>query len=92
MRVEIAYATPDDQLIIAVDVADDATVKEAISESSITAHFAEIDINNAQVGIFSQRATLETKLHPGDRVEIYRPLTIDPKTARILRASKRSAK
>ena len=39
------------------------------------------------VGIFSKAVNPDTQVMPGDRLEIYRPLLIDPKEARRNRAS-----
>lgn len=89
MKVEVAYANPDKQVIIEVDVPEKTTVKQAIIESQITEQFNEINLDDIDVGIFSKRASLDTLLNEGDRVEIYRPLTMDPKTARKLRAQRK---
>lgn len=92
MQIEVAYAREDKQVIIAVDVPVTASVKDALVQSQITEQFVEIDIDQAVVGIFSKKTSLDTKLQPGDRIEIYRPLTIDPKQARLLRAAKKAGK
>lgn len=88
MIVEVAYATPSRQVILSVECVVGTKVKQAIELSGVLARFPEIDLALAKVGIFSKKATLETVLRPGDRVEIYRPLLIDPKQARLLRAKK----
>ena len=88
MQVEVVYITPEKQALIACEVAANATVIDAIEASLILKQFPEIDLNTQKVGIFSRAATLETPLEAGDRVEIYRPLIIDPKEARRLRAKK----
>ncbi len=85
MQVEVIYALPEQQELILVDVAEDATVEQAILQSGILKRFPEIDLKTAKIGIFSQKATLNDKLHEHDRVEIYRPLKIDPKKARRVR-------
>lgn len=90
IRVEVAYARPDKQLIVPVTLARGSTLQQAVFESGITAHFPEIDPANQAMGIFGQ-AVSEPALHQlrdGDRVEIYRPLIIDPKQARAERARK----
>lgn len=56
--------------------------------SGVLARFPELVIEQLAVGIFSQKCSLDTPLKAGDRVEIYRPLTIDPKAARRLRAER----
>lgn len=90
IKVEVAYATPDKQVILEVDVLPNSTIEDAIQASQILQQFPEIDLATAQVGIFSKRAELTDRLQPRDRVEIYRSLTIDPKEARRLRVKKKS--
>lgn len=92
MRVEVAFAAPDEQLIIPVDVALDATIEEIIESSGIVKKFPEIDINQSKVGVFSVQKKLTDTLRDGDRVEIYRELIIDPKQARINRLAKQKEK
>jgi len=89
MQVEVAYARPDRQILLPVEVAEGATVGEAIRASGILAKCPEIDLAAATVGIFSKPCTLDRRLRPGDRVEIYRPLVADPKEARRSRAAKK---
>ncbi|HCS65309.1 MAG TPA: RnfH family protein [Cellvibrio sp.] len=95
IRVEVAYALPHKQKIIALLVEPGTTALAAVRRSKITDHFPELDISVAKMGIFGQ--SLGTKgldsadkhiLHAGDRVEIYRPLAADPKDARRKRAEK----
>ncbi len=93
IRVEVAYATPQKQLIIPLQVPVGTTAYEAVMASNITAHFAGIDPETDPMGIFSRaldgkgRPTpREYVLQEFDRVEIYRPLLIDPKQARLERA------
>lgn len=89
MRVEVVYATPSEQPVIAVDVPAGATVRDAISQSGVLARFPEIELASAAVGIFGERATLDDVLEQNDRVEIYRPLLTDPKETRRRRARAR---
>jgi putative ubiquitin-RnfH superfamily antitoxin RatB of RatAB toxin-antitoxin module len=88
MRIEVAYATPAQQRIIAIDLEEGVTAGEAISRSGIEALFPECDLSEAPVGIFGKPCERNTPLREGDRVEIYRPLLVDPKLARRLRARK----
>lgn len=82
IRVEVAYATPERQSLIGMEVAEGATVLQAIVSSGIGNVHPEIDIARARVGIFGKLARLDAVLEEGDRVEIYRPLQADPKDAR----------
>ena len=92
MRVEVAYALPDRQRLIELDVDQPTTVRQAVEQSGILQQFPEIDLDSQQVGIFSQLASLDDLLSDGDRVEIYRPLIADPKTMRRERAAKKAAR
>jgi len=87
ISIEVAYANPDEQLILVVEVPASATIAEAIKLSHIDDHFPEIDLNAPKVGIFGKLAKLDATLNPGDRIEIYRPLIADPKEARKKRAA-----
>lgn len=82
IRVEVAYAKPEQQAVIAVDLPLESTIEQAIQVSGILLHYPEIDLSRQKVGIFSQVSKLDKTLQDGDRVEIYRPLTQDPMTAR----------
>lgn len=92
IQVEVAYALPDEQLILQVEAKAGLTVQEAIECSGILGRFPEIDLNSNKVGIFGKATRLDAPLLPGDRVEIYRPLIADPKEARKKRAAKKQAK
>ena len=93
IKVEVAYATPERQLIVPVNVPAGTTALEAVRQSNIAAEFSEINIKKDPMGIFSKPLDgkgrpkpNEYKMCAGDRVEIYRPLLIDPKAARLGRA------
>ena len=88
IQVEVVYAGITEQIIKIVSIPKDGTVKNAIEKSGILLQFPEIDLNKNKLGIFSQPASLSTRLEEGERVEIYRPLITDPKQARRLRAKK----
>jgi uncharacterized protein len=86
VKIEVAYAGLDTQLIIELKVEDGATVEQAIRQSGILQKFPEIDLAVNKVGIFGKRVLLQHPLRAGDRVEIYRRLVADPKLARRQRA------
>ena len=90
IRVEVAYALPNKQKILALDVDEGTVVSEVVRQSNITEHFPELDITVAKLGIFgkSVRKPDEQLIKIGERVEIYRELTVDPKKARENRAAK----
>lgn len=90
IRVEVAYALPEKQKIIALDVEENCTVREAVLRSNIDAFFPGLDLENVKVGIFGKavRNADAQALKEGERVEIYRELKVDPKQARANRAAK----
>ena len=89
IEVEVAYAQPDQQKIVRLEVASGVTVAEAIQLSGILSIFPEIDLGKHKVGVFSQKKDLTDLVEAGDRIEIYRPLIIEPKEARRLRVKKK---
>lgn len=89
LDIEVAYATTDEQVIVALTLTDGATVSQAIHASHLLERFPEIDGKTIKAGIFGEACPLERTLCAGDRVEIYRPLLNDPKEARKHRASKK---
>ncbi|MFM1896750.1 MAG: hypothetical protein RLZZ385_1824 [Pseudomonadota bacterium] len=98
IAVEVACATPARQIILSLQVPVGTTALEAVHRSGIHLEFPELDIDTRPLGIFSQPLdgrTLplpdEYVLQARDRVEIYRPLLIDPKQARLARAKKSKA-
>jgi len=86
--VEVVYALPKRQLLLRVRVPPGSTVATAVRESGILGAFPHIDPATARVGIFGRRVSMNHVLRPGDRIEIYRELTADPKTARRARAER----
>jgi hypothetical protein len=87
--VEVAYATPEQQMIVALKMPEGTTVEQAINVSGLLDRFPEIDAADIKVGIFGNVCKLDQQLRKDDRVEIYRPLIHDPKEARRQRAVKR---
>ncbi len=92
IRVEVAFARPDKQKIIALDVEEGVSAVDAVKRSGIVTLFPEIDPDNDNMGIFGKAIKNPSahELRDGDRVEIYRPLKIDPKQARLNRAKKKA--
>lgn len=82
----VVYAEPSRVFSVALELASGATAGDAIAASRIRELRPEAIIDPARIGIFAQRVTLDTPLRDGDRVEIYRPLKVDPKEARRRRA------
>lgn len=90
LHVEVVYALPEKQRLIALDVPAGTTMLEAARESGIAEYFEGLDLERAAMGVFgkAEPAPARRVLVDGERVEIYRPLRIDPKAARKARAAR----
>ncbi len=86
--VEVAYATPEKQIILECEVDTATPVRDVVRNSGIDAHFPEIDLDNCDLGVFGKAIAPGYELVAGDRIEIYRPLIADPKEIRRQRAAK----
>lgn len=98
ITVEVAYALPERQELKVLSVPLGTTALEAVRQSGILEIFPEIELENAQIGIFSQvlgskglAGPADYELKSRDRVEIYRPLIADPKEVRRRRAEQAKA-
>jgi uncharacterized protein len=80
MQIGVAYSEHAQQIWMTIEVPDEAKVNDAIERSGILKMFPHIDLATQKVGVFGKIVKLETALRPGDRVEIYRPITCDPQT------------
>lgn len=95
ITVEVAYALPDRQRLITMQVAKGSTALQAVKMSGIADEFPGLDPALAAMGIFSKSLDGKTLPLPadyvvmaGDRIEIYRPLVADPKIVRQQRAAR----
>lgn len=88
ISVEVAYALPDKQACVQVQLKVGSTAIEAIRQSRLLESFelsaSQLDEN--AIGIFARKCAPDNRLSEGDRVEIYRPLLLSPTEARRLRA------
>lgn len=89
MLVEVAYASVEEQVILEVGIDEGATVETAIRKSGILEKFPELDMGSVTVGVFGHAEKMDRVLIARDRVEIYRPITCDPKEVRRQRARKK---
>ena len=85
LDVVVCYARAGEEFLKPLRVAPGTTVGEAIERSGVLAAYPEISLVTQPVGIYAKKKTLDTVLRARDRIEIYRPLLIDPKEARRLR-------
>lgn len=84
--MSVIHAEPVRACSIELSLPRGATVADAIERSGIRDVHPGIEIREDRIGIFARKASFDAILHDGDRVEIYRPLKIDPKEARRKRA------
>ena len=80
MNVGVCYAEVDRQLWMRLEVPDSSTIEEAIKLSGVLKLYPEINLGSQKVGIFGKIAALDAPVKEGDRVEIYRQITVDPLT------------
>jgi putative ubiquitin-RnfH superfamily antitoxin RatB of RatAB toxin-antitoxin module len=87
MNVIVAYALPDVQTLLTIEVGEGCTLEQALALSGILLQHPEINWAHNKAGVNSRVRPMHTILKAGDRVEIYRPRVADPKTERRTRAS-----
>jgi hypothetical protein len=84
-EVEVAYALPDRQNVVRLRVAAGTTARAAVLASGLDTFFPGLDLGAGPIGIYGERVRDEHVLKAGDRVELYRPLPVDPREARRAR-------
>ena len=84
--IEVVYATPGRQELLALRVPPGTTAIEAIERSGIRQQFPDMVLDEKAIGVFGRKVPPGHELKSGDRVEIYRPLIADPKVVRRERA------
>ena len=89
IKVEVVYASQDQQLRRELEVGQGTTALAAVLKSGLLNEFPQLDIDILKLGIYGKVVRADTQLQDNDRVEIYRPLEIDAKQARRQRAKKR---
>ena len=93
LKIEVAYANSKTALCLSIQVAPSCTILQAIEQSGLLQLFPEIDLTKTnKVGIFGKLKSLQDEVIEGDRVEIYRPLTVDAMAARVMRSEQQKAK
>ena len=80
--VEIVFALPDRQLLKSVRVACGETVADVVAKSGLREDFPEFEIDSLALGIWGHEVDRTRPIKEGDRIEIYRPLEMDPREAR----------
>ncbi len=93
IRVSVVYAPAARNVQeVALELARSCTVLQALQASGLLQLFPGIDLNTVVVGVWGRKAGLDQPLRAQDRVEIYRPLTVDPKVARRERFVRQGAR
>jgi uncharacterized protein len=82
MRVWVVYALPDRQAMQELELPDSATVAEAVARSGLLQQFPEIGERPLACAIYGRAVAESHVLRADDRVEILRPLQVDPKESR----------
>ena len=85
--VEVVFALPDRQVLRTVELPPGSTVDDAIDASRIAEAFKDIDLGQFKVAAWGELVDRGRPVVDGDRIEILRPLDIDPREARRLLAS-----
>lgn len=86
LQIEVAYAEPQRAIVKIFRMAPGSRVADVMHLAALDPDFSAVDFKNSTLGIFGRVIGADHPLHAGDRIEIYRPLTADPKSARRARA------
>ena len=92
LQIEIAYAEPQRAIVKIYGLDSRSSLADVIRLVALDADFSGVNVTNAAFGILGKPARPEQALQEGDRIEIYRPLAADPKTARRARAQQAQAR
>ena len=88
LSIEVVYALPQASFVRQLSLPRGSRIEDAIAASGVCVEYPEINAGHPDVGIWGRRTGPDELLSDGDRVEIYRPLLIDPNQARRERARK----
>lgn len=86
VRVTVVYCTPQRQHQLRVEVPAGSTLREAVAASGLIEREPALAGRPLDLGVFSRPRSADAAVREGDRIEVYRPLTVDPKLARRVRA------
>lgn len=88
LDIEVVYALPEQQVLLTLQVVSGTCVGEVLRQADLKKRFPGLDLVTMPIGIFGQRVSADHVLRAGDRIEIYRPLSADPKLARRARVER----
>lgn len=86
--IEVVAAWPERQVLVKLELPTGSTVADAVRASGLAERFPELEIHDDHLGIFGELCRPDRVLDDGDRVELYRPLKLDPKTIRRINAER----
>lgn len=86
IAVEVAYADSARQILRRVELSVGSTVEQAVNASGILKMLPDVSVDLGRLGIFGHKVTPTHPVKAGDRIEVYRPLVLDPMEARRRRA------
>jgi putative ubiquitin-RnfH superfamily antitoxin RatB of RatAB toxin-antitoxin module len=86
LRIEVAYAGPQRAIVKVMRLPAGSRVADALRLAALDPDFSGLDLENSALGIFGRLTRADHPLQEGDRIEIYRPLAVDPKISRRQRA------
>jgi putative ubiquitin-RnfH superfamily antitoxin RatB of RatAB toxin-antitoxin module len=92
VQIQIVMARPERASVLSLTLPVGATVADALDRAAQSGQFDDIQLSEAPVGIFGRIVAPDHPLTQGDRIELYRPLAADPKTARRRRAASKSGR
>ena len=87
IQIEVVYPLAHEQILFKTQVAEGASIRQGIMASGILQRYAQLDLEQLDVGVYGKLAKLDDSLRAKDRIEIYRPLIADPKAVRKQRAA-----
>lgn len=90
MKVEVIYALPDAVDRVTLELPEGTSARAAFDQSGLLQRHPEILEERLSLGVYGKAVAEDAALKEGDRLEVYRPLRMDPKEIRRLRARKRS--
>lgn len=86
IHASVVYCAPGESHVIAVDLPTGATLREAVQASGLLLRCPELTAAPLDLGVFNRPQPPHRRVRSGDRIEVYRPLAVDPKVARRIRA------
>ena len=86
ISVELVFALPEKQVLRSITLAEGSTVADVIMKGDLASEFPGLVVDDAQAGIWGRPVDRDHIVKDGDRVELYRPLEMDPREARRLKA------